>query len=86
MEEYVLLSALLHDSVGLERTWDRTLSPGLMSGQLNLAITGSMLLTVITVHLFQFRFADTESYTLRSPPTLYQLAPKLVDHFEILLD
>ena len=33
-----------------------------MSGQLNLAITGSMLLTVITIHLFQSRFEDTEPY------------------------
>ena len=40
-----------------------------MSGQLNLAITGSMLLTVITIHLFQSRFADIEPYTLRFPPT-----------------
>ena len=58
VEEYVLSSALLHDSVGL------------MGGQLNLAITGLMLLTVITIHLFQFRFADAEPHTLRSPPTL----------------
>ena len=41
-----------------------------MSGQLNLAISGLMLLTVITIHLFPFRFADTEPRTLRSPPTL----------------
>ena len=53
VEECVLLSALLHESVGLERTWDLKLSPGLMSGQLNLAITGLMLLTVITIHFFQ---------------------------------
>ena len=69
VEESVLCSALLHDSVGLERTWDQERSPGLMSGQLNLAITGLMLLTV-TIHLFLFRFADTEPRTLRSPPTL----------------
>ena len=75
VDEYVLLSALLHDSVGLERTWDQELSPGLMSGQLNLAITGLMLLTVITIHLFLFRFADTEPPTLRSPPTLINWYP-----------
>ena len=46
-----------------------------MSGQLNLAITGLMLLTVITIHLFQFRFADIEPYTLRSPPTLINWHP-----------
>ena len=69
-EEYVLLRTLLHDSVGLERTWDQKLSPGLMSGQLNLAITGLMLLTVITIHLFQSRFEDTEPLVLRPRPTL----------------
>ena len=45
VEEHVLCSAFLHDSVGLERTWAQKLFPGLMSGQLNLAITGLMLLT-----------------------------------------
>ena len=75
VEEYVLLSALLHDSVGLERTWDQERSPGLMSGHLNLAITGLMFLTVITILLFPSRFADTEPRTLRSPPTLINWYP-----------
>ena len=70
VEEYVLLSESLHISVGLVRTWDQKLSPGLMSGQLNLAITRSMLLTVITIHLFHSRFENTEPKMLRSPPTL----------------
>ena len=67
VEECVLCSAFLHDSVGLERTWDQELSPGLMSGQLNLAITDIMLLTVITIHLFLFRFADIEPRALHQP-------------------
>merc|ERR1712136_340768 len=75
VEEYVLLSALLHIFVGLKRTWDQKLSSGLMSGQLNLAITGLMLLTFMTIHLFQFRFADTEQYFLRPPPTLINWHP-----------
>ena len=70
VEEYVLLSASLHISVGLVRTWDQKLSTGLMSGHLNLAITGSMLLTVITIHLFQSHFEDAEPLVLRPPPTL----------------
>ena len=41
-----------------------------MSGQLNLAIIGLMLLTFMTIHLFQFRFADTEQCFLRLPPAL----------------
>ena len=81
MEEYVLLSTSLHISVGLEKTWDQKLSLGLMSGQLNLAITGLMLLTIIIILLFLFRCADT---ALSTKP--YQLAPKLVDHFEVLVD
>ena len=40
----MLLSALLHIFVGLKRTWNQKLSPGLMSGQLNLAITSSTAL------------------------------------------
>ena len=84
VEEYVLLSALLHDSVGLERTWDQERSPGLMSGQLNLAITGLMLLTVITIHLFLSRFADTEPRTLRSPSTLINWHPSWLTTLKFL--
>merc|ERR1711885_83710 len=59
VEEYILLSALLHVFVALKRTWDMKLKMGIMSGQLNLAITGILLLTFMTIHLFQFRFGDT---------------------------
>ena len=54
VEEYVLLSALLHTFVGLNGTWDQKLSSGLTSGQLNVAITDLILLTHMTIHLFQF--------------------------------
>jgi succinate dehydrogenase hydrophobic anchor subunit len=71
VEEYILLAALLHAFVGLKRTWDMKLAMGLKSGALNLAITGLMLLTFMTIHLFQFRFGDTDqfgAYYIR-PPT-----------------
>ena len=71
VEESVLCECAHYTiSVGLERTWDQKRSPGLMSGQLNLAITGLMLLTVIIILLLLFRFADTVPLTLRSPPAL----------------
>merc|ERR1712232_955711 len=73
IEEYILLSAMLHAFVGLKRTWDMKLSMGLKSGALNLAITGLMLLTFMTIHLFQFRFGDTDQfgfYYVRPPPFL----------------
>ena len=68
VEEDVLLSILSHISASLKRTRDRKLSTGLMGGHLKLAITGLMLLTFMTIHLFQFR--DTEQYFLRTSPTL----------------
>jgi len=75
VEEYILLSVLLHVFVGLKRTWDMKLalvkSQGLSA--LNLAISGLMLLTFMTIHLFQFRFGDTEQfgpYFVRPPPYL----------------
>merc|ERR1712226_1730886 len=75
VEEYILLSVLLHVFVGLKRTWDQKLAliktGGI--GVLNLAITGIMLLTFMTIHLFQFRFGDTDQfgdYMIRSPPWL----------------
>jgi len=75
VEEYILLSVLLHVFVGLKRTWDMKLA--LVGSQgvnvLNLAITGLMLLTFMTIHLFQFRFGDTDQfgpYYIRPPPYL----------------
>merc|ERR1711972_233820 len=75
VEEYILLSVLLHVFVGLKRTWDMKLAliktQGL--GALNLAITGLMLLTFMVVHQFQFRFGDTDQfgpYYIRAPPYL----------------
>merc|ERR1711972_1041577 len=75
VEEYILLSVLLHVFVALKRTWDQKLalikSQGL--GVLNLAMTGIMLLTFMTIHLFQFRFGDTDqfgAYMIRPPPYL----------------
>merc|ERR1712173_83504 len=51
----ILLSVLLHAFVGLKRTYDMKLTMGLRSGALNLAVSGLMLLTFMTIQLFQFR-------------------------------
>merc|ERR1719168_352624 len=78
VEEYIALAVLLHAFVGLKRTWDMKLalvkSQGV--GVLNLAISGLMLLTFMTIHLFQFRFGDTDQfgpYYIRPPPYLINL-------------
>merc|ERR1712151_202850 len=78
VEEYILLSVLLHVFVGLKRTWDISLARMKSSGPsvMYLAITGLMLLTFMTIHLFQFRFGDTEQfggYMLRPPPYLINI-------------
>lgn len=70
VEEYILLSAALHVMVGLKRTWDSKLKKGICSGELNLAITGVVLLTFMTIHLIQFRFGATQEYLVRPPPYL----------------
>merc|ERR1719248_83080 len=67
VEEYLLLSALLHVFVAMKRTWDISLNYTVASGQLNLAITGVLLLTFMTIHLFQFRFGATQPYLVRPP-------------------
>jgi len=75
VEEYILLSVLLHVFVGLKRSWDKkgmAKTAGIWNS-LNLAITGVMLLTFMTIHLFQFRFGDTDQfgpYYIRPPPML----------------
>merc|ERR1712178_675200 len=68
VEIYVLLCALLHVAVATKRTWDISLNYTPASGKLNLAFSGVMLLTYMTIHLFQFRFGDCEPYMLRPPP------------------
>merc|ERR1712018_613586 len=73
VEEYILLAALLHVLVGLKRTWDMKLALVKSQGvrALNLAISGLTLLTFMTIHLFQFRFGDTDQfgpYYIRAPP------------------
>merc|ERR1719359_2626216 len=45
VEEYILLSALLHVFVGMKRTWDMKLKMGVRGGHLNLAVSGIILLT-----------------------------------------
>jgi hypothetical protein len=78
VEEYVLLSALLHVVVALKRTYSKIL-PGKMCTQLttgdyNLAISGVLLLAFMTTHLLQFRFGATVDYMIRPPPYLINFA------------
>merc|ERR1712139_545174 len=78
VEEYILLSVLLHVIVGLKRTQGKLKTTAskcaaLLDGTWNLIITGLALLTFMTIHLFQFRFGDTEQfgkYMIRPPPYL----------------
>merc|ERR1719454_1324895 len=74
VEIYVLLCALLHVSVASKRTWDISLNYTPKSGKLNLAFSGVLLLTYMTIHLFQFRFGDTHPYMLRPPPYMINFA------------
>merc|ERR1712166_551642 len=77
VEEYVLLSAMLHVSVALKRTWDISINYTVASGKLNLAISGIALLTFMSIHLFQFRFGVTDPYVLCPPPYFINAAPFL---------
>jgi len=77
VEEYILLAVLLHVFAALKRTWDITLKNKLAvsfaAGSLNLAISGIALLTFMTVHLFQFRFGETQQFKLCPPPYLINI-------------
>jgi len=70
VEEYVLLSAVMHVVIALKRTYDITSGYALNSGKWNLAITGILLLVYMTIHLFQFRFGATQPYGVRPPPLM----------------
>jgi hypothetical protein len=53
--------------VALMRTWEISMGYTLASGKLNLALTGVLLIIYMSIHLQQFRFAETEVYQLRTP-------------------
>merc|ERR1712087_921370 len=74
VEEYILLAALLHVAVALKRTWDISIKYTIASGKLNLAISGVTLLTFMCIHLFQFRFGETQPFSLCPPPYLVNFA------------
>jgi len=78
VEEYLLLAAMLHVLVALKRTWDINLQYTVSSGKLNMAITGVLLLTFMTIHLFQFRFGETQPYLVRPPPYFINLWPGIM--------
>jgi len=65
VEFYVALCAALHVMVALKRTWDINRNYSIVSGKLNLALTGVVLLSFMLVHLVQFRFGDTQPYCSR---------------------
>merc|ERR1712051_1002205 len=73
VEEYILLAALLHVAVALKRTWDISINYTIASGKLNLAISGMTLLTFMCIHLFQFRFGETQMFKLCPPPCLINI-------------
>merc|ERR1712117_915267 len=73
VEEYILLAVLLHVFVALKRTWDISINYTIASGKLNLAITGITLLTFMSIHLFQFRFGETQTFKLCPPPYLVNI-------------
>jgi hypothetical protein len=84
VEEYILLSAVLHIFVGLMRTWDKRAmvkkqTLGAAMSTLSMGISGVVLGTFMTIHLFQFRFGATEQYFIRPPPCLISFfgIPKL---------
>jgi len=71
VEEYVLLSALLHVIVALKRTWTKI---GMAGADMKLALTGILLLAFMTTHLLQFRFGATVDYMIRPPAYLINFA------------
>jgi len=74
VEIYVALAALLHVLVALKRTWETKLGSAPNTGGLNLIVSGLCLLTFMTIHLFQFRFGETRSFSLCPPPYLINFA------------
>jgi hypothetical protein len=63
---------MLHAFVGMKRSWDKKgmIKTAGVFPTMNLAVSGIMLGTFMTIHLFQFRFGDTTQYFIRPPPML----------------
>jgi len=75
VEVYIALGAVIHVMVALKRTWDINRNYSLNSGKLNLAMTGTLLLAFMLLHLQQFRFGATQKFLVRPPPYLVNLSP-----------
>ncbi len=75
VEVYIALGAVIHVMVALKRTWDINRNYALNSGKLNLAMTGTLLLVFMLIHLKQFRFGETQKFLVRPPPYLVNLHP-----------
>ena len=74
VEEYPLLSALLH--VGrIEEDVGHLFNYSVVSGKLNIAILGVMWLAFMAIHLFQFRFGATQPHDLYLPGYLVNIWP-----------
>ena len=58
---------------GLKRTWGNSLNSSVAPGKLNLATSGVLLLTFMTIKPFQFRFSDTQAYHVRAPEYLVNM-------------
>jgi len=70
VEEYLLLSILLHVLVGLKRSFDKMGTWKNDKSQAKMAVSGTILLTFMTIHLMQFRFGETADYMVRPPPLM----------------
>jgi len=70
VEEYVLLSILLHVLVGLKRSFDKMGTWKRDKSQSKMAVSGLFLLTFMTIHLQQFRLGETKDYLVRPPPLM----------------
>ena len=63
VEEYEAVRASSHLAEALKKTWDNSLNYSATSRKLNLAISGVIWLTFMTINPFQFRFYARSYWT-----------------------
>ena len=64
------MSAVSPRCRGIKNTWGNLWNYSVASGKLNLAISGVILLTFLTINPFQYRFSNTQAYQIRAPKYL----------------
>mmetsp|Transcript_28923 Transcript_28923/g.67328 ORF Transcript_28923/g.67328 Transcript_28923/m.67328 type:complete len:1009 (-) Transcript_28923:278-3304(-) len=81
IELYLFFALLLHVTVALKRSYDITINYCLYSGRWNMLLSGLVVLTFLTKHLIDFRFATDYKLAEIRPPKNWISFDRLINGY-----